>query len=241
MRIAILSDIHGFDLAFREVLNDVDRNGPFDRIVVAGDLCVIGPKPEDVVRIVRERGIFALKGNTDRDLVEAARTGLPDPEFVYAANRLGPDGLAFLDALPFELRISPPDGRGPADDLLIVHANPHNMNDALDPELSDKQLLELIGPTEAAMIAFGHIHICYIRQVGPYLLMDVAAVGNSKNGDISSKWGIATWDATTRRWSAELRTVPYPIEATEAEIIRCGVPSAKKVIRKLKQASYKGR
>lgn len=241
MRIAILSDIHGFDLALCAVLADVDRNGPFDQIVAAGDLCEIGPKPEEVVRILQHRGIAAVRGNTDVELIEGARAGTDSAELRYAIDRLGKSGLAYLEALPFDYRITPPDSEGHADDLLIVHANPRNLEDPLDPQLSDARLLQLIGPAGAAMIAFGHIHICYIRQVGRYLLMDVSAVGNPKNGDLSSKWGIASWNPISRRWSAELRTVPYPIEDTEAEIFACGVPNAKKVIRKLKAASYRDR
>jgi predicted phosphodiesterase len=238
MRVAIISDIHGFDLALRLVLADIDANGPFDRIVAAGDLCEIGPRPDEVVRILRERGIAAVRGNTDVDLIQGARDDSTNPELRYGIDRLGAVGLDWLAELPFEIRITPPDSDGQRDDLLIVHANPQNLNDPLDPELPDDKLLQLIGPTDAAMIAFGHIHICYIRQVGPYLLLDVSAVGNSKNGDLSSKWGIASWNPISRRWSAELRTVPYPIEETEAEILDCGVPNAKKVIRKLKAASY---
>ncbi|MEZ4531742.1 MAG: metallophosphoesterase family protein [Thermomicrobiales bacterium] len=241
MRVAIMSDIHGFDLAFQAVLEDIDRNGPFDLIAVAGDLCVIGPRPDAVVRIARERNLVVVKGNTDVALVQGARFGSDDPEVRYAAPLLGDEGLSWLNALPFEVRVSPPGSTGPHDDLLIVHANPQNLTDALDPLLPDVELLRLIGWTEASMIAFGHIHICYIRQVGRFLLMDVSAVGNSKNHDLSSKWGIATWDETDRRWTAELQSVPYPLEETRAEILACGVPSAKRVIRKLEQAAYRGR
>lgn len=241
MRVAIMSDIHGFDLALREVLADIDRNGPFDRIVVAGDLCEIGPRPDEVIRILQERGVEAVQGNTDVDLIRAGQGKDGNAELRYGVERLGAEGLVYLEALPFEMRITPPDSIGQEDDLLIVHANPRNLSDALDPELGDDRLLRLIGPTNAAMIAFGHIHICYVRQVGPYLLMDVSAVGNSKNGDLSSKWGIATWNPISRRWSAELRTVPYPLEATEAEIVECGVPNAKKVIKRLKSAAYRDR
>lgn len=241
MRVAIISDIHGFDLALRAVLADIDANGPFDQIVAAGDLCEIGPRPDEVIRILQERGIAAVRGNTDVDLVEGARAKTSNAELRYGIDRLGEAGLDWLAALPFEHRVTPPDSDGHSDDLLIVHANPRNLDDSLDPELSDDELLALIGPTDAAMIAFGHVHICYIRQVGPYLLMDVSAVGNSKNGDLDSKWGIATWNPISRRWSAELRTVPYPIAETEAEILEYGVPRAKKVIRKLTAASYRDR
>ena len=241
MRIAIMSDIHGFDLALRAVLDDIDRHAPFDQIVAAGDLCETGPRPDEVIHILQERGIVAVRGNTDVDLVEGDRSDTSNPELRYAIDQLGKSGLAYLNELPFEHRITPPDSVGHMDDLLIVHANPMNLDDPLDPGLSDDELLALIGPTEAAMIAFGHIHISYIRQVGSYLLLDVSAVGNSKNGDLDSKWGIASWNPISRRWSAELRSVPYPLEATEAEIVACGVPHAKKVIKKLKSASYRDR
>lgn len=241
MRIAIMSDIHGFDLALRAVLDDIDASGPFDAIVAAGDLCETGPRPEEVVRILQERGIQAVEGNTDIGVIKAGRGKDDKPNLRYAAERLGTDGLAWLAALPFELRFTPPDSTGQRDDLLIVHANPHNLEDSLDPDCSDDQLLKLIEPVDAAMIAFGHVHICYTRQVGRYLLMDVSAVGDSKNGDLSSKWGIATWNPISRRWSAELRTVPYPLEETKAEIVECGVPNAKKVIRKLEAATYRDR
>lgn len=241
MRVAIMSDVHGFDLAFRGVLADIDQHGPFDFIAVAGDLCEIGPRPDAVVRQIQERGIAAVKGNTDVDLVNGALVNTTSAELRYGIDTLGPVGLTYLDALPTELRISPPNGQGAGDDLLIFHANPHNLYDPLDPELTDDELLRVIEPCEAAMIAFGHVHICYIRRVGPYLLMDVSAVGNPKDGNLTSKWGIATWDEEARRWSAELRTVAYPLEETEAEIVECGVPAAKQVIRKLKRASYRDR
>jgi predicted phosphodiesterase len=241
MRVAIMSDIHGFDLALGAVLDDIDQHGPFDAIVAAGDLCEIGPRPDEVIRILRERGIAAVKGNTDADIVEGAKQNTRKAELRYAIDRLGDEGIAWLDALPFDLRFTPLDSIGHGDDLLVVHANPHNLEEPLDPELSDEKLLQIIGPTEAAMIAFGHIHLFYIRQVGPYLLMDVSAVGNSKNGDLSCKWGIASWNPISRRWSAELRTVPYPIEETRAEMLACGVPDARKVIRKLEAASYRDR
>lgn len=241
MRVAIMSDIHGFDLAFQAVLDDIDRHGPFDLIAVAGDLCVIGPRPDEVVRMARGRNLLVVKGNTDVALVDDWRAGSDDPEIQYAGQRVGEEGIAWLEALPFEIRVSPLNARGPWDDLLIVHANPRNLDDALDPLLPDEELLRRIGRTEAALIAFGHIHICYTRQVGRHLLMNVAAVGNSKNHDLSSKWGIASWHEASNHWTAELRSVPYPLEATKAEILACGVPSPKRVIRKLEQASYRGR
>ncbi len=98
---------------------------------------------------------------------------------------------------------------------------------------------QTIGPTRARAIAFGHYHVCFVRQLDDVLLVDVAAVGNSKDGDLSSKYCILTWDAESRRWNAEIRKVPYPLEETEAQIRVLGMPKAEKVLKQLRRASYK--
>jgi len=163
MRVAVLSDIHGFDLALERVLDDIDATGPYDEIVVAGDLCEVGPRPDRVIELIRERGYQAIQGNTDANLVDG-RYGYGAEEVHYARELIGQDGIDWLGSLQDQVRIAPPGGTSPQDDLLIVHANPHDQLRALDPSLSDRELLELLLPVEASAIAFGHIHICYTRE-----------------------------------------------------------------------------
>jgi predicted phosphodiesterase len=238
VRVAILSDIHGFDLALEVVLADIDRRGPFDEIIVAGDLCEIGPRPDRVLELLRERRATVLTGNTDRDIVYGARQTDPTDEVAYALRMLGPEGVAFLAKLPFSRRITPPGGVTPDNDLLVFHANPWNLYDRLDPEWPDEELLRLIGLARAATLVFGHVHICYERQVGPFSLLDVAAVGNPKDGDLRCKYGIVAWDADAMRWETELVRLDYPLEATEAQILASDVPDKDKVLKKLKRATY---
>lgn len=236
MRVAVLSDIHGFSLAFRTVLADVERRDPFDRIIVAGDLCEGGPAPAEVLEILSGLDATVIQGNTDRDLAN----GSPDHSSTsrYAWDKLGPDGMRYLAALPFEARVSPPGGDGPGDDLLVVHANPLDQDRHIPPDASVRELTELLGNTEAAAIAFGHLHICYIREALGYLLVDVSAVGNPKDGDLRCKWGELTWDGDARRWTAELHKLPYPLDETIAQMHASGMPNPDKAIAKLKRASY---
>src|SRR4051812_48791616 len=126
MRVAVMSDIHGFSLALERVLADIDASGPFDEIVVAGDLCEVGPAPEEVLELLQSRAFTVLQGNTDFDIAEGARSGATSGSVKYAIDRIGPKGVDYLAALPFSRRITPPGGASPADDLLVVHANPHN-------------------------------------------------------------------------------------------------------------------
>jgi len=236
MRIAVLSDIHGFDLAFETVIADLDATGPYDAVVVAGDLCEAGPRPDRVLELIQERGYAAVQGNTDHDVVNGRANN--DPQISYAREMIGPAGIEWLDQLPFELRFTPPGGESPRDDLLVVHANPHDQLRALDPGMSDRELRTILDLVEASAIAFGHIHICYIREVGDTLLVDVSAVGNPKDGDLRCKYGVLTWDASANRWTAELRKLPYPLEATRDEMEASSMPKPGKAFKKLQRASY---
>jgi hypothetical protein len=69
-------------------------------------------------------------------------------------------------------------------------------------------------------------------------LVDVSAVGNPKDGDLRSKWGVLQWDEAAMRWSAELRYVDYALDETEAQIRASGLPNPEGAIRKLRKASY---
>jgi predicted phosphodiesterase len=238
MRVAVLADIHGFNLALERVLEDIDKRAPFDDIVIAGDLCEIGPGPREVLEIVWDRGITAVQGNTDVDLVQAAIDGTDDRDLRYGVEQIGSEGTDYLANLPFSRRVTPPGSNGKKDDLLIVHANPSNMHDPIEPDLDEDDVRSLISDAKAAAFAFGHIHICYIREVDDMLLVDVSAVGNPKDGDLRCKYGILTWDPDARHWTAELVKLDYPLESTEAQIRASGLPKPEKVIRKLRQASY---
>ncbi len=239
MRIAVFSDVHGFNLALERVITDIESQGPFDEVIAAGDHCELGPAPAEALDLLIDRGYMLLLGNTDQAIVDAAWLGTGDSELRFAIERLGADRIEVLAKLPFSRRIAPPGGESQDDDLLVVHATPHSLVDRFDPDATDEEFRTVIGPTRAAAIAFGHVHICYIRQVDRTLLVDVSAVGNSKNGDLSSKYGILNWDAADRSWHAQIRSVAYPLAETEAQIRQNGVPNAEKVIKRLRKARYR--
>lgn len=238
MRIAVMSDIHGFDLALEVVLADLAERGPFDAVIVAGDLCAVGPAPAEVLQLLSATAIEMLKGNTDFGLVEAARTGTADSESRYALEQIGDAGVNYLAHLPFQRRISPPGSTDPGEDLLVVHANPHDLETKITPEMSDEQIRQVVGDTKAAAIAFGHHHVAFIRRVDNLLLCDVSAVGNPKDGDLRCKYGVLRWNEDDRTWQADIVRLDYPLEATVEEIRQSSLPDREGAIRKLLRASY---
>jgi len=235
VRIAVMTDIHGFSLAFQTVLDDLDKQGPFDEIIVGGDHCEVGPAPADVLDMLREHKFTVLQGNTDADLVEEAKL---NPNGNFSLQQIGDEGIAYLASLDFDRRITPPGGTSPEHDLLAFHANPHDLTTPLYPDLGDKEVLNVIGDVRAAVMAFGHVHICYERRIGDLLLVDVSGVGNPKDTDLRCKYGIFTWDEPSKTWSVEIRKLPYPLEETAEQIRNSDLPKPEKTLKKLLKASY---
>lgn len=236
MKVAVISDIHGFSLALENVLADIGREPGIDMVVAAGDLCEGGPDPRGALRLLQEHDVRLIRGNTDRDLVAGVRGS---KGATWVTRELGDDGLDVLASLPFDLRITPPDGRRFDDDLLVVHANPFDEDRQIPPSAPDDEVRELLGDTRAAVIAFGHIHIAYQRLIDNIQLIDVSAVGNPKDEDLRSKWGLCCWNGETASWTTELRYVEYPLEQTLAQMEASGMPNWRKAAAKLQRASYR--
>lgn len=235
MKIAILSDIHGFSIALDRVLADIDSEPGIDHLVIAGDLCEGGPDPSGVLERIATLDATVLQGNTDRDIANRVRDSYGAQ---FTIDQIGEEGLRYLRELPFSRRFSPPGGIGPADDLLVVHANPFDQDRHIPPDAGPHEIQELIGDTQASVIAFGHLHIAYVRNLHHMTLIDVSAVGNPKDGDLRSKWGLVEWDEEIREWSAALQYVDYPLAETEAQILASGMPNPTKAVSKLRKASY---
>jgi hypothetical protein len=50
MRVAVIADIHGNQTALEAVLHDMAQQPPIDQTVIAGDLCLNGPRPKGFSR-----------------------------------------------------------------------------------------------------------------------------------------------------------------------------------------------
>src|ERR1700685_1393044 len=66
LRCAIVSDIHGNVRGLGACLADLKAQGGADLIVGAGDYCMDGPRPREVLERLKEAGAACVRGNTDR-------------------------------------------------------------------------------------------------------------------------------------------------------------------------------
>ena len=236
MRIAIISDIHGNQVALDAVLEDLASQPDVDHLVVAGDLCLNGPCPREVLETVQRLDCPVIQGNVDAEVVTAA----PDKgekkrsTAAWTREQIGPKGIQYLASLPFSYRIPNRDGS----DLLVVHANPLNLEDAIFPNASDSTLEHLLGgldPTIGAL-AFGHLHIAYTRQWRHLFLVDVGSCGLPRDEDHRASYAILNWQDTV--WEAEIRRVVYDVKAVVKQIKTSSMPNPDKRAKLLLEAKY---
>ena len=236
MRIAVISDIHGNQLALEAVLADLSHQSAVDHVVIAGDLCLNGPCPRQILEMVQELHCPVIQGNVDLEVVnEALGKGEKKRTTVgWTREQIGQTGIDYLASLPFSHLVANPGGSN----LLIVHANPLNLEDAIFPNAPDSELERLLGKMEPAVgaLAFGHLHIAYTRRWRHLLLADVGSCGVPRDEDLRASYAILTWQDDT--WQAEIRRVVYDVNAVVKQLKTCGIPNAEKRIKILTEAKY---
>ena len=181
MRLAVVSDIHGNLTALEAVVESLKSDHP-DLVVQAGDMAVNGPRPGEVVDLVRSLGWRGVIGNTDEMLWDpSARSQqeqrapkllgwlnvLFDTLAPWARERLSNAEVDWLRSLPRELRLP---------ESTVMHAGPGDLWRAPMPDASDTELSATYAPMRAGLVVYGHIHRPFVRAVAAFT---VANCGSS--------------------------------------------------------------
>jgi putative phosphoesterase len=228
MRIVIFSDVHGNVVALEAVLAAIRREATPDALFVAGDLVLFGPRPaESLARLRSLEAARFVKGNTDQYLIDDTHN---QQQAAFARKQLSKDDIAFVRDLPFEQRLEV----APGHELLIVHANPRDLEGQIKPESADVQIRPWFEGVTAEVVAFGHYHVPFVRQLDGRTLVDVASVGMSRDGDQRAVYAIVTWERGT--WQIEHRRVPFDIQAVARDYMAVGFPNAKRAAQQLLEA-----
>ena len=70
MKIALIADVHGNDVALQAVFTDIDTQGNIDHIYIVGDLIAIGPQTNEVLkRIFARTDVSIMSGNHDEAVI----------------------------------------------------------------------------------------------------------------------------------------------------------------------------
>ncbi|HST07108.1 MAG TPA: metallophosphoesterase family protein, partial [Gemmatimonadaceae bacterium] len=130
-RFAVISDIHANLPALRAVLSDVDRRGDIEAIYHLGDLTGYAPWPNEVVSLLRERGIAGIAGNYDSTIATdykhcGCRADTPREEelshisYEWTRQKVSAETKSYLGGLPFRLDIRPLGGHVSGPTITLV-------------------------------------------------------------------------------------------------------------------------
>jgi putative phosphoesterase len=230
MRLALLSDQHGNDVAFRVAIQDVERLGP-EEVVCLGDVVQGGPEPAQTLERLAALGCETVLGNADAFLLEVP---VDSPEPVTERQlEVREWTLSQLDSSQLEqIRSFAPVVRRELEDvsLLLFHGSPGSFDDVLLPELGGEALEPFLGH-DAGLLAGGHTHLQWTRRVGEALYVNPGSVGISydRHDDPPVLRTLAEWALVTVANGAvavEFRQVQYAVEDVHAAAKRSGRPYA---------------
>jgi predicted phosphodiesterase len=229
-RLALISDQHGNDVAFRAAVDDIERLG-VEEIVCLGDVVQGGAKPAETLDRLAALGCETVLGNADAFLLELRED---DPEPVterqlevreWTLSELSADQLErireFKPVVRRELGGVP---------LLLFHGSPRSYDDVLLPELGGEAVEPFLGH-DATLLAGGHTHLQWTRRIGDALYGNPGSVGISydRHTDPPVLRPVAEWALVTVADGAvgvEFRQVPYSVEDAQAAALESGRPYA---------------
>jgi putative phosphoesterase len=230
LRLAVLSDIHGNAAALESALREIAAKKP-DRLLIAGDHVMNGPRPGEALARIREldaAGAYVIQGNTDIAVADgdfaAAFPWLEDvPASQIAAadwarDQLTDEDLDYLRRLPAERR------EAFGDDLVLVcHASPGSQTLGLPADLDPSVTVERVTRTDARVICCGHTHVADMRELGRKLIVNPGSCGYAFDGEASACWALLTLDLEAEP-AAELFRPAYDAQAAAEEVSARGLP-----------------
>lgn len=221
MRVAIISDIHGNDLAFEIVEADI-QNQRVDQIVCLGDAVQGGPQPARVVQRLRRLGCPIVMGNADAWLVKGEETGNEEisPERLqrmsevrqWSLSQLTPEDLDFIGGFQSTVELNLEESL----DLLCFHGSPTSFDDILLPATPDEEFQRLLGNYSNRILTGGHTHVQQIRRTGDLFFFNPGSVGfayghnqpsDEFRADPWAEYAILT--AEESRVGVEFRRIPF--------------------------------
>lgn len=233
--LALLADIHGNLPALEAVLDHLSSRS-VEGVYHLGDLVGYGPWPEEVVARIRAEGIPGIAGNYDSTVAtghehcgcryeDPRQEALSHASYGWTRERIGKPTASWLRALPFRLDLRPEGGHAPGPSVILVHGTPTLNTVYWHHERSPGFAETMIGRGGARpgdVVAFGHTHRPWTREVQGVRLVNAGSVGRPKDGDPR-----ACYVRLRRRdeaWEVEFVRVEYDVERAAETILRSELP-----------------
>jgi putative phosphoesterase len=208
MKIGLLGDIHGNDIALEAVLTSACQLG-VERLLITGDLVGYYFAPNRVMELLEPWNKAMVRGNHEEMLSSIMKdpSRLPKLETKYgsglrmALEQLSPDQLSGLTGLPATLNVEIDSTR-----FLLCHGSPWDVDQYIYPD-APGDVLGRCASLEIDMVVMGHTHYPMVRKVGATLLVNPGSTGQPRNRQPGAHWGV--YDTSTHEVSLRCETYDH--------------------------------
>ena len=213
MRIAVISDVHGNNVALEAVICDIQNQG-INHVIFLGDLVMVGPEPNLVINMLKALNPLCwLKGNTDIWLDEMSDDWRPNTEkerelyqyYQYAKSRLDGGQIEYILGRPITETV---ECMGTS--ILCVHGSPRAVNEIMDYRVPLEYLTQMIESVKEDIIICGHSHVPYIGEHNGRYIFNVGSIGKPLDGDNRASYGIINLESEAKP-EFEIRRIHYSI------------------------------
>jgi putative phosphoesterase len=224
-RVAVITDIHGNLPALEASLTAIDSMD-VDAIYCGGDLVGYGPHPNEVCRLLEERGIPTIYGNYDyaiaRDQEDCgcAYRDQHDRELgqlsvAWTLEHTDQRSKDFMRGLPFDARFDLGDKR-----VRLVHGSPRKVNEYLFADKPARTFERIAAGADCDVLVFGHTHQPWVEEYGGVLFVNCGSVGKPKDGDPRASFAVLDADD-----GVTIERVEYDAEAVARQVAEAGLPA----------------
>jgi predicted phosphodiesterase len=186
MRFLCVSDIHGNARALSAVLEEADAHG-WDQLVACGDLVFPGPEPLAVWKTLVQNRALCVQGVSDRALAQIDPTKLSATtgherdrieRFRQVQGELGELIVTRLGKLPTMAHLPIESGHT----MLVVHGSPADPTEPFSDDMTDDEMIALLGDEPGDIIVCGGSHMPFDRTVADVRIVNVGSVGEAPGG-----------------------------------------------------------
>jgi predicted phosphodiesterase len=225
VRYALISDIHANLPALEAVLADVATRKDVTATYHLGDLVGYAPWPNETVDMLRTAGIAGVGGNYDSTVAtdykhcgcqyeDPQQEELSHISYDWIRRHVTSETKAFLGELPFRVDVRPPGGHQSGPTVLMVHGTPTLNTVYWTEDRPDSFCLKMAGIAGANagdVLAFGHTHKPWHREVEGVHFVNTGSVGRPKDGD----WRVVRVEYDIERAMRAIRESDLPDEFGE--------------------------
>ena len=235
MRYALISDVHANLSALEAALADIARRD-VAAVYHLGDLVGYAPWPDETVRMIADRGIAGVAGNYDSTVAtgykhcgcryeDPHQEALSHLSYDWTRRHVQPATKAYLAGLPFRIDLLPNGGHQAGPRVVLVHAAPTLNTLYWTEDRPDEFCLTMArqaGMKPGDVIAFGHTHLPWHREVGGMHFVNTGSVGRPKDGDWRA--GYVLLEGGNGPPSAEFVRVEYDLDRAIRAIRESDLP-----------------